>query len=281
MKTNSKLAAVYGCAGVPVFPCREAGERTKAPYVAHGYHEASAEPAALKHWATIYPGALYGLPCAPNGLLVLDADRHGNGDGVANLMALFARHSFDEQSVPAIRTPRDGLHCIFEKPTGLGKTKGRIADAVDVRDNGYIIAPGTLLPDGRRYDLLNGTVEQLAFAIANQTVPFMPEWLVALALQPYSAPMPFEAPVHIEGVTNQLGGLVRTIIGAPIGNRNRALYWAACRLGGLVAHGLVGNEAASALLVAAGLRAGLGTREAQATAVSGLRQGRIDTSHGR
>lgn len=147
---NAGLAHVYCGAAVPVFPCRESGDRSKAPCVANGFHEASADPAALIHWATIFPGALYGLPCAPNGLFVLDADRHGNGDGVANVMALFARHGFDWQLVPAVQTPRDGLHFLFRKPVGLGKTKGKIADDVDVRDNGYIIAPGNTLPDGRR-----------------------------------------------------------------------------------------------------------------------------------
>jgi hypothetical protein len=228
----------------------------------------------------MYPKALYGLPCGPNGLFVLDADRHGNGDGVANVMALFARCGFNWQSVPVVQTPRDGLHFIFQKPAGLGKTKGKIADAVDVRDNGYIIAPGITLPDGRRYALVNGRVEQLALAIANRSLPLMPEWLIAAVLQPYRAPTPFKAPANIEAAANQLRGLIHAVVGAPSGNRNRVLYWAACRLGGFVSQGIVGGEAALALLLEAGQQAGLGQREAQATALSGLRQGQRDAAHG-
>ncbi len=278
--SNRGLAEIYAAYTVPVFPCREAGERAKSPYVANGYHQANASPAIVQQWAAMYPYALYGLPCAPNGLFVLDADRHGKGDGVASIMALFARHGFDWQSVPVVQTPGDGLHFLFQKPTGLGKTKGRIADAVDVRDNGYIIAPGNILPDGRRYALMNGTVEQLAYAIANRTLPMMPEWLIAAALQPYRAQTAFKPPANVEATANQLRGLIHAIVGAPAGNRNRALFWASCRLGGLVGHGLIDGEAAFALLVEAGQQAGLGHREAYTTAMSGLRQGQRDAAHG-
>ena len=279
--TNGVLASIYAHFGVPVFPCREAGDRAKSPYVSNGYHQANTHPDLLKVWASMYRGALYGLPCAPNNLFVLDADRHGNGDGVANVMAIFARHGFHWQSVPVVQTPGDGLHFIFQKPDGLAKTKGKIAEAVDVRDNGYIIAPGNVLPDGRRYAMLNGSIEQLAAAIASRSLPLMPEWLVAIALQPYRPPASFQPPANAEAATNQLRGLVQAVICAPSGNRNRLLYWAACRLGGLVSQGIIGSDAALALLIEAGQQAGLRIGEATATALSGLRQGQMDAAHGR
>lgn len=278
LQPNQRLARTYAISGVPVFPCREAGERAKSPYVANGYHQANASPALLQQWAAMYPHALYGLPCAPNGMFVLDADRHGNGDGIANIMAFFARHGFDWQSVPVAQTPRDGLHFLFQKPAGLGKTKGRIADAVDVRDHGYIIAPGNTLPDGRRYALVNGTVEQLASAIANRTLPMMPEWLIASALQPSHAPAAFKAPANVEATANQLRGLVHAIVGAQVGNRNRVLFWASCRVGGLVSHGIIDSATAFALLLEAGRQAGLGHRETCKTALSGLHQGQRDAA---
>lgn len=277
---NESLARTYAISGVSVFPCRAAGERAKSPYVANGYHQATACPAILRHWAATYPEALYGLPCAPNCVFVLDADRHGNGDGIANAQAIFVRHGFDCQSVPVVQTPGNGLHFLFQKPAGLGKTKGRIADAVDVRDNGYIIAPGNILPNGRRYRLVNGTVEQLAWAIANRTLPIMPEWLVGLALQPYREPAAFRAPANMEETAKQLGGLVHAIVGATAGNRNRVLYWASCRVGGLVGHGIIESGSAVALLLEAGRQAGLGYRETSATALSGLRQGQRDATRG-
>ena len=275
---NQSLARTYADHVVPVFPCREAGDRAKSPYVTNGYHEANTQTELLKHWASRYRDALYGLPCAPNGLFVLDADRHGNGDGVANIMKMFARHKFDWQSVPVVQTPGDGLHFIFQKLPGLARTKGTIAEAVDVRDNGYIIAPGNILPDGRRYTLLNGSIEQLAAAISSRSLPLMPQWLIAAVMQPNRTPLPFKAQTNAEAATGQLRGIVQTVIGASVGNRNRILFWAACRIGGLVQQGVLREEAACALLQEAGQHAGLGQSEVLATAMSGLRQGQQDVA---
>ena len=275
---NINLARRYAAAGVPIFPCREFGERTKSPYTVNGFHQASADSAVLKYWASAHPGALYGLPCGPNAIFALDADRHGNGDGVATIRALFAQQAFDGRSVPMVQTPRDGLHFIFQKPSGLAKTKSKIAEAVDVRDNGYIIAPGNVLPDGRCYVLASGTIERLASAIANRTLPQMPQWLIAAALQLHRAPTLFDKPFKSSAPETQLRGLVNAVIGAPTGNRNKMLFWVACRVGGLMRDGAVGEEFALALLLAAGQKTGLGEHEVRATAMSGLRQGHRDAA---
>ncbi|GAA4717129.1 bifunctional DNA primase/polymerase [Sphingomonas lutea] len=272
---NQLVARTYCASDVPVFPCKEAGEGSKSPYVANGFHEATARLDRLNDWAAKYPTAIYGLPCSANNVLVLDADRHGNGDGVANVMAIYAQHGFDWRSVPAVHTPRDGLHFFFQKPKTLGKTKGRLADAVDVRDNGYVIAPGNKLPDGRRYAILNGTLEQLVSAIANRALPIMPDWLVTAVLQPYRVPSRSSVPATPEIATNQLSGLIQAVVRAPTGSRNRLLFWAACRLGDFVDAGVVQRDVAFALLFEAGQQAGLSRREAQATSLSGLRRGEL------
>ena len=292
-RNNQVVGMTYATAGVSVLPCHASGSRAKSPHTTNGFHEASTEAAQLKLWEWKYPDAIYGLPCAPNGLFVLDADRHGNGDGVANIMALFECHGYDWRSGPVVETPGNGLHFIFRKPVGLERTKGKIAKAVDVRDNGYIIAPGNILPDGRRYNLLNGTINQLAIAIANHSLPLMPEWLIRLALQPTSVASALrETPVNhcrashgppasADGSLHSLGGIIRAVIGAAVGERNRTLFWAACRLGTLVGEKIIHPEAALSLLTDAGELAGLARREARATALSGLRQGRGDAIHGR
>jgi len=279
LKVNLDCALSYVNENVPLFPCREDGSRAKAPYISNGFRGATANHERIEAWAVKYPAAIYGLPCAPTGLFVLDADRHGDGDGVANVMALFRNHGFDWQSVPAVHTPGKGMHFLFRRPAGLAKTKGQVAEAVDTRDNGYIIAPGNVLPDGRFYNLIGGTVEQLAYAIFHRTLPVMPDWLVAIAS--HSAPPSKTCAVGASAETTevQLRGLVRTILSAPVGTRNRALFWAACRLGSHVANGAIGREAAVALLEEAGKHAGLGQREAYSTAMSGVRQGERDFAH--
>lgn len=118
-----------------------------------------------------------------NNVLVLDADRHGDGDGVANLLALFERHHFDLEAIPIVSTPNGGFHTHFRRPDELGLTKARLCDAVDVRDNAYVIAPGCALVVGRAYKLVEGTLEQFAAAIAQRSIPLPPDWLIHMLVR--------------------------------------------------------------------------------------------------
>lgn len=239
---NVDLAQTYARAGALIFPCHEAGDTAKRPYTRRGYNAATANPSTLHFWSMAWPNAIYGLPCAPNNLFVLDADRHGNGDGVRALAAIFAHYGFDWLSVPVVRTPRDGLHVLFARPAGLGRTKGTVAPAIDVRDNGYIIAPGNVLPNGRRYELLNGTIDELAPAIASGTLPPIPRWLISLATKQPSLTFSAKAtasgilPVASRGTASgRITGLIETVRKAGNGERNKALHWAACRVGEMAA----------------------------------------------
>lgn len=276
LNENAILAAEYARCGIKVFPCRESNTargKSKAPYISKGYHGASAEYAQWRDWTSMHPTAIYGLPCAPNNLYVLDADRHGDGDGVQSLMTMFAHFAFDWRTVPLVRTPRNGLHVLFSRPANLGQTKGTLARAIDARDNAYIIAPGTALPDGRRYELIGGTTLQLARAIAEQTLPPMPCWLVSLAARETKAPKAVPNSVRPEGKARQIEGLIATVREAAVGKRNAALYWASCRAGEFInPHN--GHEALARRLAEAGVSAGLDYREARSTVSSGMRAGR-------
>jgi hypothetical protein len=70
------------------------------------------------------------------------------------------------------------------------------------------------------------------------------------------------------GDTIEIDRLVRFVAGAAVGNRNSALYWAACHA---AENG--GAERAAALLAEAAVGTGLPTAEAAATVRSGLRHG--------
>ncbi len=72
----------------------------------------------------------------------------------------------------------------------------------------------------------------------------------------------------------RLEGLSRVVRSAPEGTRHRALYWASCRAGELVAQGALGaNAAASRLAHAAMEGGGKDRRNAEATARDGVRRG--------
>ncbi|MBA3576625.1 MAG: bifunctional DNA primase/polymerase [Sphingomonas sp.] len=271
---NATLAAEYAGNGVGIFPCRESDTlrgKAKAPYTRNGYHGASADHGQWVHWKSMHPAAIYGLPCAPNGVFALDADRHGNGDGVQSLKTIFAHFDFDWRSVPTVKTPRDGWHVLFRRPTGLGPTRATIADAIDARDNAYIIAPGTVLPDGRRYELMGGTPLQLARAIANGTLPLMPGWLIDLAVRRPIPATPMSVSVGPAGLARQIDGLIAFVKKAAIGRRNAALYWAACRAGELTGQHGIGACLIADRLIQAGVSVGLEGRDARTTVASGMR----------
>jgi putative DNA primase/helicase len=68
-------------------------------------------------------------------------------------------------------------------------------------------------------------------------------------------------------------GILRVVAQAPESNRNKVLYWGACRFAEMVAAGALSDSDAVALIVEAASRAGLPHAEAQRTAHSALRRG--------
>lgn len=262
-------------AGVMVFPCQEGGASAKAPYTRRGFKDATTDQLTADLWSLKYPGAIWGMPCALNGVLVLDADRHGKGDGVGNILAIFERHQFDWRTVPVVATPSGGYHFYFRRPDGLGRTKATLCDAVDVRDNAYVITPDCTMRDGRRYDLVEGTALQLAYSIAARSLPIPPAWLVAMLLHPPAPPPRGSAePMDDEALLNQIKGIIGATLQAEEGNRNMLFFWAACRLAEMVNADLLVQEWAAAVLEETGTRLGLPERETLATIASSLRTAR-------
>jgi hypothetical protein len=66
--------------------------------------------------------------------------------------------------------------------------------------------------------------------------------------------------------------LVRRIAEAQAGERTQLTYWAACRVGEMVASGLLDAHDAAAVIAEAATRAGLPRSEAERTAWSGIRR---------
>ncbi|MDP3659222.1 MAG: bifunctional DNA primase/polymerase [Phenylobacterium sp.] len=291
----AELASTYRSYGVCIIPVREAdgaGGQAKSPYVQGGFKNATTDAEQVGRWWWAWPSAAIGLPCRANGIIVLDADRHGSGDGVAEALAIFERCGVDPNAGPVVVTPRDGRHFIFRRPESLGATNGKVAPAIDVRDNAYVIAAGSVMATGRPYALHVGTVPQLATAIATHSLPALPQALCDLIAKPVSSARVQSARSSVErqpvsGGQNdtdprpRLAGLIRAVATARPGHRNATLHWAACRAGELVSAGLLPSAIAVAALVEAGLMAGLGERETAATVRSGISTAARGSGHGR
>jgi len=225
-----QAALYYAELGYPVFPC--AGAVNPAPLTAHGFQDASRDPAQIEAWWTEFSSACIGLAAA--GLLVVDIDGPDNpwlaGD-FEKAMSLAA--------APTSLTPGGGRHHIFRRPAGKSWrcTVGRLAERVDTRtDGGYIVVPPSVRPDGA-YRWVAGC----ELDVPPDRLPEPPPWLAA-ALDELAghATSPASAPTSPRVAA---GGAEGNAI--PSGQRNATLT----RLGGTMRRvGMSQAEIAAALL---------------------------------
>ena len=154
---NLEVALNLAAGGLVIIPCRP----DKRPYVTDWPNAATTDLSVISNWWERWPDAIPGLPCGPNGFLVVDQDRHDDGaDGVSAWERLCARNGVDEASCLVVATPSGGRHSYFMQGEGerLRSSAGKIAAGIDTRgDGGYVIAPGAVLPDGRQYRVVSGS----------------------------------------------------------------------------------------------------------------------------
>jgi len=243
---------------VAVFPCVPG---TKRPLTRHGFTEASTDPRRIAWWWRCWPEANIGVPTGrPDGFDVLDVDVHRSGSGFPALLR--ARQAGLVGGWAAlVRSPSGGVHLYFPGAEDRGQASWALPRAhVDFRGmGGYVIGPPSrvLAGDGRRrgYALL---------ATGRDPRP-----LDAGALRRLLAPAPRRPRVR-SGV-DRAGRSGRRLAAwlelQPEGNRNRALFWAACRQ----AEAGVAEDEARHVLGAAAARTGLGEREIEATLTSAFR----------
>jgi hypothetical protein len=184
--------------GLAIFPCRP---HDKRPATKHGVKDATTNPDAIEKWWRQVPTCNIGVATgAVSGIMVLDVD---DMDAEAELKKLEEDHGALPAIVEAI-TAR-GRHLFFKWPhRDIRNSAGKVARGVDVRaSGGYIIAPPSLHPSGKRYCWSVDSAS--AFATA-------PEWLIDMITAPIADAVPL-APAWRD--------LIRD--GAPKGCRNDSM----------------------------------------------------------
>src|SRR5262249_22987558 len=145
----------------------------------------------------------------------------------------------------------------------LGNGRGELPDGIDVRGvGGFVIAPGAVLPDGKRWQSVNGR-PSLADAFKAGSIPELPRWLADIirpnqrsnggALEEYAR--------NIVGATDSsrgqayaaaaLDGAVAELSATPNGKRNETLNAIAFRFGRMIAHGWIDERTVSDALLGA------------------------------
>jgi hypothetical protein len=238
-------ALALAAKGYSVFPRRN----DKTPATPHGFKDAASDPAAVRDLWRRYPGALIGIATgAVSDLAVLDIDaKHGVADW-------WKAHKDRLPITRAIRTRSGGLHLWFRHVPGLRCSASAIAPGIDVRaDGGYVIS-----------------WQAAGFPVLRDSplAPW-PECLRPMQCKPLRrGAEPSRVPDD-----RQIAVLIRFVATAPETQRNCRLFWAACRMAGLVASHLLRVSEAETILVIAARQAGLSENEARKTAKSGLATG--------
>lgn len=228
-------ALEYAVAGWPVFPLQP---RSKAPLAgSRGKDDATTDEARVSEMFAGRADCNIGLRPVP-GVIVLDIDPRNGGtlDALGDLPPTWVA-----------RTGGGGWHLLFryQGPT-VGRVRG--TDGIDVKtQSGYIVGAPSVHPDGGRYEwITDGPVAALPAHLHSRVrrdPPARPRGRGAKA--PH--------------------GLVSVVAEATEGNRNNALFWAACRAVEESASNQVWND-----LRASAQLAGLDDREIDRTLASAL-----------
>jgi hypothetical protein len=153
--------------GFHVHPCRP---RSKLPATARGCKDATVDPVIIERWWQSNPNFNIAIATGKASyVFVVDVD---GLDAEAELRKLEGQHGALPPTVEAI-TAR-GRHLYFEWPGRMVRNSaGKVGPGLDVRgEGGYVLAPPSVHPSGRRYESSVDSVDTPAAA---------PDWLLNAA----------------------------------------------------------------------------------------------------
>lgn len=136
--------------GWPVFPLFPRGKDPIVPKwrSGNGHLDATVDVEQIREWWTRWPTANIGIACDErSGLLVLDIDPRNGGDDELHELE---RVQGELPRTPLGLTGGGGLHYVFQRPADV-RFRGQLAKGIDVKGNGYIVAPPSIHPDGPLY----------------------------------------------------------------------------------------------------------------------------------
>ncbi len=252
------VARDLATSGVLVFPCVPGGKR---PLTSRGFHDATTDPGQIAAWWRKHPEANLAVPTgAAAGIVVVDVDVHGALDGYraferAHRAGLVAGWQL------LIATPSGGMHAYYPATRNQEQRSWQAARAgIDFRgDGGYILIPPSTVSEA------GGTAGYRVRRINTGPSAMLDSDRLREFLDP-RPPSRRSSGREVEQSADA-SRLAAWVAARSEGERNRGLFWAACRL---AENGVPAPDALDVLSAAAS-QAGLGAREITATVRSAYR----------
>lgn len=199
-----KSALALADSGLAVFPVAKGA---KTPLIAEWQSAATADHLTIAGWWARWPDANIAIHCGKSGLVVIDIDPRNGGDSTLERLCDVRGDAW--QSPYRVTTGGDGIHLYYIAPLDKA-VPSTLGPGIDVkRENGYVLAPPSLHPSGKRYAFDGCTLigGELDF------VPGLPEWCCG-AVVTVAAPDDWtatvrqvdpETPENVQRVVDALG----------------------------------------------------------------------------
>lgn len=295
--------ARHGFPVFPCNPISDKARGSKMPLVAGesekgkrdgGHWLATTDLIQVERWWRRWPGALIGFPSgARTKTVVIDIDpRTSTLEAMVAALTAWCHGGLSwadpetgEIILPAVaQTQSGGLHFYFrhdgteiKNRAGLfsgfiksGEASGDL-DHIDVRgDGGYVIAPPSVMDNGNAYSWVQRPAKDAA---GGWILPPMPPALRRVVTRERLPRV--EAPRHVarrpvsdDGfvarvIDKKIDAVLQLLRGAPDGQRNQWIFWAACRFGEMVRGGYMQSGEAFDLVLS-NLPAGVSPGEPKA-----------------
>ncbi|WP_404434230.1 bifunctional DNA primase/polymerase [Microbacterium lacus] len=214
--SRREAAITLARADIPVFPCIPGGKRPLTP---SGFRDATTRDYLVYRWWKRWPDANIGMPTGPkSGFDVVDVDVRGDESGFAVFQQALSAHLADGE-IARIQTPSDGMHVYYW--TDVAQRCWQAAGAhIDFRgDGGYVVVPPSVLNTER------GPIAYRVTSLGKRA-----ERLDAVALRAFVDPRPVPMSHTRSTGRTSTAALARWVSRLQEGERNRGLFWAACRL---------------------------------------------------
>jgi len=285
-ETTFNSALKLGKLGFAVFPCfgadrgdctcgnsheSDQGSKGKHPAISGWPIKSSTEQEDIQGFFETPCPMNLAIDCRKSDLLIVDIDPRSSGDdSFAKLIELFPALSLLEtvEAETGIYSSIRGRHLYFKKPPGL-KFRGNLSalglPGIDIKVNGYVIAPPSQHQSGAIYEWVEGKApwQSVLADLPEDLLDFIS--LGVSSVDKKGETLAIDAAITTPYGAKALRSEVDKLANTRIGNRNNALFEAGLKIGSLVGGGEVAEEEAKSALIRAGLSLGLDHQEVERT----------------